>query len=113
MSSTHSVNTTIRRKYIALAYGVLCHGLFAVAVSVMIYEMFFGLNRSWGTLQAPWNWIGNSVLLLQFPITHSFLLTKPGRAVLRVLAPREFGSDLSTTSYVIVASLQVLLLFGC
>jgi ubiquinone biosynthesis O-methyltransferase len=113
MSSTHFVNAATRRKYIALTYGVLCHGLFAVAVSVMIYEMFFGLSRSWGALQAPWSWIGNGLLLLQFPVTHSFLLTKPGRTVLRALAPREFASDLSTTSYVIVASLQILLLFGC
>src|SRR5437016_12210191 len=93
MSSIQSVNTAIRRKFIALGYGVLCHGLFAVAVSVMIYEMFFGLTRSWGPLQTPWNWAGNGLLLLQFPVAHSFLLTKPGRTVLRALAPRGFGSD--------------------
>jgi ubiquinone biosynthesis O-methyltransferase len=95
-----------------VAYGVLCHGLFVAAVSVMIYEMFFGLSRSWGALRTPWSWAGNGLLLLQFPITHSFLLTRPGRAVLRALAPRDLGSDLSTTSYVIVASLQILFLFG-
>ncbi|HEY6024841.1 MAG TPA: bifunctional 2-polyprenyl-6-hydroxyphenol methylase/3-demethylubiquinol 3-O-methyltransferase UbiG [Pseudolabrys sp.] len=112
MSSTHTAGTTIRRKYLALAYGVLCHGLFALAVSVMIYEMYFGLSRSRGALHAPWSWIGNVLLLLQFPLAHSFLLTGRGRAVLRGMAPAALGSDLSTTSYVIVASLQILLLFG-
>ncbi len=112
MSSTHFSATTLRRRYLALAYGVVCHGLFALAVSVMIYEMAFGLSRSWGTLPAPWRWIGNGLLLLQFPLAHSFLLSGRGRAVLRTLAPARLGGDLSTTSYVIVASLQIFLLFG-
>src|SRR5665213_1059129 len=112
MSSTQSRKTASKRKYLALAYGVLCHGLFALAVAVMIYEMFFGLSRSRGALHAPWNWIGNAVLLLQFPLAHSFLLTGRGRGLLRGMAPAGFGSDLSATSYVIVASVQVLLLFG-
>ncbi len=112
MSSTHFSATTAKRRTLALAYGVLCHGLFAFAVLVMIYEMAFGLSRSWGTLHVPWRWIGNGLLLLQFPLAHSFLLSGRGRAVLRVLAPAGLGSDLSTTSYVIVASLQIFLLFG-
>jgi ubiquinone biosynthesis O-methyltransferase len=112
MSSTESASTGIKRRFLALAYGLLCHGLFAFAVSVMIYEMAFGLSRSWGDLPAPWRWIGNGLLLLQFPLAHSFLLSGRGRAVLRALAPAGLGSDLSTTSYVIVASLQIFLLFG-
>ena len=112
MSSTETRTTANKRKCLALAYGVLCHGLFALAVAVMIYEMFFGLSRSRGALHASWSWIGNAVLLLQFPLAHSFLLTERGRALLRGMAPAGFGSDLSATSYVIVASVQVLLLFG-
>ncbi len=112
MSSTHARIAMNKRRYLALAYGLACHGLFALAVSVMIYQMAFGLSRSWGTLPAPWRWIGNSLLLLQFPLAHSFLLSGRGRALLRVLAPAGLGADLSTTSYVIVASLQILLLFG-
>jgi ubiquinone biosynthesis O-methyltransferase len=79
----------------------------------MIYEMYFGMSRSWGTLSAPWSWIANGALLLQFPFMHSFLLTGRGRVLLRAMAPAGLASDLSTTSYVIVASGQVLLLFGC
>jgi len=104
--------SAIRRKSIALVYGVVCHGVFAISVAVMIYEMFFGLSRSWGRLQGLWSWICNGMLLLQFPIAHSFLLTRPGKAVLRTLAPAGLRDDLSTTSYVIVASLQVFLLFA-
>jgi methanethiol S-methyltransferase len=102
----------IRRKSVALLYGVLCHGLFATGVAIMVYQMFFGMSRSWGGLHAPWNWIGNGALLLQFPIAHSFLLTRPGRVALRRIAPKGLGPDLSTTTYVIVASLQIILLFG-
>jgi protein-S-isoprenylcysteine O-methyltransferase Ste14 len=103
---------SLRRKSVALAYGGLCHGVFVAAVAVMIYEMFFGLSRSWGAFHALWRWIANGVLLLQFPIAHSFLLARPGKRVLRTLAPAGLGSDLATTSYVIVASVQVFLLFG-
>ena len=109
---------TVKRRYLALAYGVACHGLFAVAVSVMIYELAFGLSRSWGNSwgvswgAAHWRWIGNGLLLLQFPLAHSFLLSGRGRVLLRGLAPAGLGGDLSTTTYVIVASLQIILLFG-
>ena len=113
MSSTEHRKAEIKHKSLALLYGVLCHGLFALAVLVMVYEMFFGLSRSWGDLHTPWSWMGNGLLLLQFPITHSFLLTRPGQAVLRGMAPVGFGPELSTTSFVIVASVQIILLFGC
>src|SRR5512140_2604531 len=106
MSSTHATVTTTKRRNLALAYGILCHGLFALAVAVMIYQMAFGLSRSWGHLPASWRWVGNSLLLLQFPLAHSFLLSGRGRTVLRALAPAGFATDLATTSYVIVASLQ-------
>jgi ubiquinone biosynthesis O-methyltransferase len=112
MSSTQSHKTTDKRNYLALVYGGLCHAFFTLAVSVMIYEMFFGLSRCWGALHAPWSWVGNGVLLLQFPVAHSFLLMGRGRAVLRRMAPAALGSDLASTNYVIVASIQVLLLFG-
>ena len=100
------------RKPIALFYGILCHSLFVVAVGVMIYEMYFGMSRSWGALRSPWNWISNAALLLQFPIVHSLLLSRAGRFVLNRLAPRNFASALSTTNYVIIASIQTFLLFG-
>ena len=103
--------SSTRRFYIALLYGLTCHLLFATSVATMIFAMFFGLSRSPGQLHAPLSWVANGLLILQFPLTHSFLLTRRGRAVLRSLAPSEFAADLETTSYVIIASCQVLLLF--
>jgi ubiquinone biosynthesis O-methyltransferase len=113
MAARKCKTTAIKRTSLALVYGGLCHGLFTLAVAIMIYEMFFGMGRSWGALPAPWRWIGNGVLLLQFPIAHSFLLTRRGRALLSSLAPASLGSDLSSTSYVILASVQIILLFWC
>ncbi len=111
MPFTNSATATVKRQTLALGYGVLCHALFVVAVTVMIYEMYFGLSRSLGALHSPWSWIANGLLLLQFPLAHSLLLTARGRAVLRAMAPAAVASDLATTSYVIVASAQILALF--
>ncbi len=111
MTDTSSSRTSARR-VIALVYGVLCHGLFIAGVGMMIWQMYFGMSRSFGALAYPWSWIANGLLLAQFPLAHSFLLAKPGRSVLRRLAPVAFGADLAVTTYVIVASTQVLMLFS-
>ncbi len=100
------------RKSIALFYGLLCHGLFGIGVGMMIFQMYFGLQRSFGTLSSPWSTIANVGLALQFPLMHSALLSPPGRKVLTRLAPAAFASDLAPTTYVIIASLQVLVLFS-
>jgi protein-S-isoprenylcysteine O-methyltransferase Ste14 len=97
---------------VALAYGFLCHALFAAAVAAMLLAMLFGLSRSLGPFGPPWSWLANTLLLLQFPFAHSFLLTRGGRAVLRRLAPAEFADELVTTTFVIIASAQVILLFA-
>ena len=106
--------TDIRgRRSVALAYGLICHGLFAVGVGMMIFQMYFGMSRSFGTLASPWSWIVNFLLILQFPLAHSLLLARPGRNLLKQLAPAIYASALSATTYVVVASFQVLLLFSC
>ena len=74
--------------------------------------MFFGMSRSLGTVPAPWSWLANSVLLVQFPLLHSALLTTRGRRILGRLAPGDTGSTLSTTTYAAIAALQVLALFA-
>jgi protein-S-isoprenylcysteine O-methyltransferase Ste14 len=78
----------------------------------MIAAMFFGMSRSLGALEAPWSWVANAVLLAQFPIVHSFLLTRKGRALLARLAPPRTGATLSSTTYVTIASLQAFALFA-
>jgi protein-S-isoprenylcysteine O-methyltransferase Ste14 len=97
---------------LALLWGALCHALFAAAVGAMILAMGFGMSRSLGAVPQPWAWGANLLLLLQFPLAHSLLLSRPGRAVLGRLAPAGTGRTLATTTYAIVASLQLLALFA-
>jgi methanethiol S-methyltransferase len=99
-------------RVIAVIYGLTCHALFAIGVGTMIGAMFHGMSLSLGWLSQPWSSIANATLLVQFPLLHSFLLGNRGRKVLDKLAPRQISGRMSTTTYVIVASLQVFLLFG-
>ena len=101
-----------RRIALALAYGVVCHLVFALAVLAMILAMFFGLSESFGLVPAPWSYVTNALLILQFPLLHSVLLSDRGRRILTRLAPAPHGSTLSTTTYAIIASLQLLALFA-
>ena len=101
-----------RRMSLALSYGVICHVSFALGVLTMMVAMFFGMSRSLGTVPAPWSWVANAALLIQFPLVHSLLLTNRGRALLGRLAPMGAGKTLSTTSYTTIAALQVFALFA-
>ena len=74
--------------------------------------MFFGMSRSVGQVPSPWSFIANAGLLVQFPVAHSLLLSRAGGQFLSKLSPRFAGFRMSTTVYVIVASLQVFLLFA-
>ena len=96
---------------IALVWGAACHAIFAAAVIAMIVAMWFGMSKSFGTVAAPWHWLANLCLLLQFPIVHSILLSRSGRGLLARLAPYRTGSTLATTNYAIIASVQLLFLF--
>lgn len=97
---------------LALTFGVAVHLFFAVAVAAMILEMFFGMSRSLGSVPWPYAIVTNAFLILQFPLVHSLLLTGPGRRVLLRLVPGPHGQTLSTTTYALVASLQLLALFA-
>ena len=101
----------VGRIALAVAYGVICHAVFAVAVIAMIVAMFFGMSESLGRVPAPWHILTNALLILQFPLAHSVLLTARGRAFLAKLAPRPYGTTLATTTYAIIASAQLAALF--
>lgn len=101
-----------KRILLALAYGLTCHLIFAAAVIGMIVAMFFGMSESWGRVPEPFSYIVNAALIVQFPLTHSFLLSSRGRRLLSKLAPGGHGVTLSTTSYAIIASIQLLMLFA-
>lgn len=99
------------RILLALGAGVLCHVIFAAAILSMIYAMYFGLTRSLGSLSYPVAIAANLALIVQFPVLHSLLLTRRGMQFLARLVPGSRGATLSTTTYAIIASLQLLALF--
>ena len=101
-----------RPKAVALVWGLLCHVSFIVGVAIMIWCLYHGMQTGLGKLDGAWRWIANAALLLQFPLLHSFLLTQAGRRWLKRLAPAGLGEPLSSTTYVLISSLQVMLLFG-
>ncbi|MEM1065735.1 MAG: isoprenylcysteine carboxylmethyltransferase family protein [Pseudomonadota bacterium] len=97
---------------LALAFGAVVHLVFGAAVIAMIAAMWFGMSESLGTVPWPWAAVANAALVLQFPLVHSLLLTGPGGRFLARLVPGAHGATLSTTTYAIIASLQLLALFA-
>ncbi|TVQ52268.1 MAG: isoprenylcysteine carboxylmethyltransferase family protein [Rhodobacteraceae bacterium] len=101
-----------RRITVALVWGAACHGVFALAGAAMVLAMWFGMSRSLGPVPPPWSWVANAVLIAQFPLAHSLLLTARGQRLLARLAPAPYGATLATTTYAAVAAAQLLLLFA-
>lgn len=99
------------RRKIALAAGVACHTTFGLAVGAMAYMLYFGFGRSLAPIGGLVGRAINWVLLLQFPLLHSFFLAKPGRRILTGVFPKNLGRELISTSFVTVAGLQLLLVF--
>ena len=98
-------------KVLAILLGVLCHTLFAVAVGLMGYSLFWGLSRP--IIELPFSGIAlNLFLLIGFPLGHSMLLSTRGRHYLKCLLPTRIGSDMVSTTFAISASLQVGALFA-
>ncbi len=96
---------------VAIVYGLLCHLAFAAGVGAMMVVLFSGMTSGLGRLPQPWSWFADALLLLQFPLLHSVLLSRRGGAALRRLAPPGLGTPLMSTTYALVASLQTGLLF--
>ena len=97
---------------LALAFGAVAHLLFAVAVLAMVTAMYFGMSESFGRVPWPLAFITNALLIVQFPLVHSFLLTKGGTRLLARVVPGAHGATLGTTTYAIIASAQLLALFA-
>ena len=112
-ATTHAGRPMGRRKRIAIAllYGAATHLAFAVAVLAMIQGLNGGLQAGRGTLHGATAWYANSLLIVQFPLLHSFLLSRGGRRLLALLAPRELGRDLAPTTFALIASLQLVATF--
>jgi protein-S-isoprenylcysteine O-methyltransferase Ste14 len=101
-----------RQRAFALALGAANHALFGLGVGCMMLGLYTGMQSGAGPLQGPAAWLANAALTLHFPFLHSYLLTPAGRARLARLAPRGLGRELSTTTYAMAASLQLLVVFG-
>jgi protein-S-isoprenylcysteine O-methyltransferase Ste14 len=103
---------TSRERGIAVVYGILCHGAFAIGIGAMIAGIFSGLRLGRGPFTGLAALVWDVLLVAQFALLHSFLLTRRGRAVLVRLAPARLGAPLSTTTFALISSLQLLLTFG-
>jgi len=100
-----------RERALALAYGIACHALFAAAVGSMIYSIDAGLVSGRGRLEGAAAWLANLVLVAQFPLLHSWLLSRSGRKAIGRLAPLGLGPELAATTYAAISSLQLLATF--
>jgi methanethiol S-methyltransferase len=92
--------------------GIACHAIFGLAGLAMVSAMFFGMSASFGTVPWPWAGLVNAALILQFPLAHSFFLTRRGNRWLARLVPGGHGQTLATTTYATIAALQLLALFA-
>jgi methanethiol S-methyltransferase len=97
---------------VALAAGFACHAIFGLAGLAMVSAMFFGMSESFGRAPWPWALVANAALIAQFPLAHSFFLTRRGNRWLAALVPGQHGRTLATTTYATIASVQLLMLFA-
>jgi len=102
-----------KRWMIAFLYGILCHVIFTVSVVSMLVAMYFGMSQSFGKIPHPYSFFFNLLLLLQFPIAHSFLLSSVGKKFLLYFSPKQYSKTLAPTIFAIIASIQLFLLFFC
>ena len=98
-------------KLIALFYGLLCHGIFLIAGAVMFITILTGFQFSVGPFEGFGAVAINLLLLIQFPIGHSFFLSNRGMKLLEIFAPKSYAKTLRTTVYATIASIQLILLF--
>ena len=101
----------LRRILAALLMALLCHSMFLLAVGSMALALATGLQLGRGPFTGSAAVVANLLLVLQFPILHSTLLSRRGRGLLQRLSPVGHGRTLAPTTYVLVGSLQLLLAF--
>ena len=96
----------------ATAFGVATHVIFAFAVVIMVIGLYSGLRSGLGHLHGWQACLADALLIVQFPILHSYFLTRSGRNLLARFVPGGLGPDLSTTTFALLAALQLLAAFG-
>ena len=93
-------------KLLAVFYGLLCHSVFLVAGAIMFFTILTGFQFSVGPLEGLFAVAINFLLLIQFPVGHSFFLSNRGMKVLEIFAPKSYAKTLRTTVYATIASVQ-------
>ena len=111
MSATVALYSPVQR-WSALAYGLLSHSLFLASVVVMFVSLYHGLHTSVLHLHGWSAVVADLLLVLQFALGHSLLLSDRGRRWMTKLAPMGLGRELSTTIFAGLASLQLLITFS-
>lgn len=96
---------------LALLWGALTHACFGLGVGSMVLGLFTGMQLALGEVPKPLDYVTNFLLAVQFPLLHSWLLSKRGRALLVRLAPAGKGATLAPSTYALIAGLQLLALF--
>ena len=102
---------SLRQRLLALAFGLACHTAFAGAVGAMAWKLYHGMGGG-PRLPLPGALAWDLLLILQFPLLHSLLLTRRGGRLLERLIPGGIGRELRTTTFALIASLQLLLVFS-
>lgn len=76
-----------RNRAIALAYGVSCHTFFLAAIVAAMASMYQGMQLGLVRLPPRESLAWDALLLVQFPLGHSLLLSAKGRHWMLRLAP--------------------------
>lgn len=77
----------------------------------MVFSLYQGLQTGWGRLHGWERVVANFTLIIQFPALHSFLLSKSGSRALNIFAPQSVATRLQPTTYVLIASVQLIAFF--
>ena len=101
----------LRTRSIAVIYGLICHGLFLLAGTLMFVCLFTGFSGQLVPSFFYSHYILNFFLILQFPFFHSFLLSQSGKRILRLFYSDKYRGKLDTTIYATIASIQLIFLF--
>lgn len=102
----------MKRRLFALGFGLMVHSLFLVAVTLMAYSLYTGLQSGFGPFTGATAIFVNMLLVIQFPLLHSFFLGDRGRKLLKRMMPMKMGAPLATTTYAGIASLQLIIFFA-
>lgn len=102
-----------KTRFLVLAYGILCHLSFGFAVYLMIVCFLSGMTNALGGAGGLSVVLINGFLLIQFPVLHSFFASRQGKSIMAKLPLVGLGRELSSTTFAIIASWQIICLLSC